>query len=92
MDILGKLSQYFVRDETAGYARPVEPPHVLPMEKFSPPRRKRLAAVVGALVIAGLIIVVAQREGKSNEPDRDTANCEECFTKHRVAVEAYPKK
>lgn len=83
MDILGRLSQYFVRDETAGYARPVEPPRVLPMEKSSPPRRKRLAVVVGAFVIVGLIIVVAQREGRSIEPHRDTAKCEECSAKHQ---------
>lgn len=90
MDILGRLSRYFTRDEEAGFARPINPPRILPMEAPVSPGRKRLAAIVGTTAVAGLIAVVAQWEGKSNTPYRDIVNVMTvCYGETRVPMRRY---
>jgi len=54
------------------------------------PGRKRLAAVIGTAAVAGMIAVVAQFEGKSNDPYRDLVGVwTVCYGETRVAMRRY---
>lgn len=69
--------------------RPLAIPPIQPMDAPSP-GRKRLAGIVGATAVAGLIAVVAQFEGKSNDPYFDIAKIETvCFGETRVPMRRY---
>lgn len=66
------------------------PPKILPMEEPAAPGRKRLAAVIGTSAVAGLIAVVAQFEGRSNDPYLDIVNVPTvCFGETRVEMRRY---
>ncbi len=78
----------FFRPRSDGRAEPVaamvdSPP---PMSKG----RKRLAAVVGASAVAGLIAVVGGFEGKSNDPYQDIVRVwTVCYGETRVEMRRY---
>ena len=73
------------------FKRPSPPPAIQPMAKPPlSPGRKRLAGVVGATAVAGLIAVVAQFEGKSNDPYRDLVGIwTVCYGETRVPMRRY---
>lgn len=80
----------FFRPRADGRAEPVTPTAYLPMVDSPPPGRKRLAAVVGASAVAGLIAVVAQFEGHSNDPYRDLVGVlTVCAGETRVPMRRY---
>ncbi len=63
---------------------------IQPMDEPASPGKKRLASVVGATAVAGLIAVVAQFEGKSNDPYRDLVGVwTVCYGETRVAMRRY---
>lgn len=85
---MNKLIQFLI----GLFSRKREPeaaPKIEPMDEPSP-GRKRLAAVVGTTAVAGLIAVVAQWEGKSNDPYRDLVGVwTVCYGETRVEMRRY---
>ena len=73
-----------------GRAQVIEAPRIQPMEPEAAPGRKRLAGVVGATAVAGLIAVVAQWEGKENDPYQDIVGVwTVCYGETRVEMRRY---
>ncbi len=76
-----------------GPRRPGEPaPRIEPLPVAGEPARgrQRLAAIVGTTAVAGLIAVVAQFEGKSNDPYLDIVKIQTvCFGETRVPMRRY---
>lgn len=69
--------------------QPQKPTPIQPMVPETP-GRKRLAGIVGASAVAGLIAVVAQWEGKSNDPYRDLVGVwTVCYGETRVEMRRY---
>lgn len=71
---------------------PEKPPstRILPMDEPASTGRKRLAGVIGASAVAGLLAVVAQWEGKSNDPYRDLVGVwTVCYGETRVEMRRY---
>ena len=65
-------------------------PKILPMEEPQTPGKKRLAAIIGTSAVAGLIAVVGQFEGKSNDPYLDIVKIPTvCFGETRVEMRHY---
>ena len=82
------LLDYF-RPRADGRAEPISPPRIQPMEEPTS-GRARLAKIVGAGAVAGLIAVVAQWEGKSNDPYRDIIGVwTVCYGETRTAMRRY---
>lgn len=73
------------------FRRSAEPaPRIEPMEPETSPGRKRLAGVVGATAVAGLIAVVAQWEGKRNDPYQDIVGVwTVCYGETRTEMRRY---
>lgn len=82
--LLGALLRLFSRKR-----EPEAAPKIEPMDTPSP-GRKRLAGVVGATAVAGLIAVVAQWEGRSNDPYQDLVGVwTVCYGETRVEMRRY---
>lgn len=83
------LLDYF-RRRPDGRCEPSSPPRIEPMAgPPMTPGRKRLIAIVGTAA-AGLIAVVSQWEGKSNDPYRDMVGVMTvCFGETRVEMRRY---
>ena len=65
-------------------------PPILPMDDPASPGRKKLAGIVGATAVAGLITVVSQFEGKSNDPYHDViGKLTVCYGETRVEMRRY---
>lgn len=85
----------FFRRRDDGRAVPASAPAIEPMNAVdSPPAmspgRKRLAGVIGIGAVAGLVAVVAQWEGKRNDPYRDIVGVwTVCYGETRVAMRHY---
>lgn len=81
----------YFRSRDDGRAEPVSPPRIQPMVVDNPPRgRARLTKIVGAGAVAGLIAVVAQWEGVSNDPYKDLVGVwTVCYGETRVPMRRY---
>lgn len=80
----------FFRPRSDGRAEPVPIVPIAPMQAPASPGRKRLAGIVGASAVAGLIAVVGQWEGKRNDPYFDLVGIATvCFGETRVAMRRY---
>lgn len=81
------LWDYFTRRDD-GRAEPrIEP---LDVTQDAAPGTTRLAGIIGASAVAGLIAVVAQWEGKRNDPYRDLVGVwTVCYGETRVAMRRY---
>lgn len=80
----------FFRFRADGRAEPAASTTYLPLAPAASPGRKRLAAVVGTSAVAGLIAVVAQFEGHSNDPYRDLVGVwTVCAGETRVPMRRY---
>jgi len=80
----------FFRRRADGRAEPVTPAPLAPMDPPASPGRKRLAGIVGASAVAGLIAVTAQWEGKRNDPYRDLVGVMTvCWGETRVPMRRY---
>lgn len=70
--------------------RPMALPPIQPMDAPASPGRKRLAGIIGTTAVAGLIAVVAQWEGKSNDPYQDlVSKWTVCYGETRVPMRRY---